>query len=172
MHAGDGKHALACPSLLLLAAPDAVRKDMEDYRKIMARVGWMLVAIGLIDIGVMVYCIMNRIGYSSSFNIFAVIAGIFLIRGNLASARVVAWFLAFSVVGIGLMLLIMSLIEPFSLRATQIKLAPLSFIATVLFSIIFRGRPLSLKHEKRQDLLQHVHYLPLPSVGSWLQVWA
>ena len=112
---------------------------MEDYRKIMARVGWMLVAIGLIDIGVMVYCIVNRISYSSSFNIFAVIAGIFLIRGSLASARVVAWFLAFSIVGIGLMLLIMSLIEPFSLRATQVKLAPLSFVTTVIFSIIFFG---------------------------------
>lgn len=112
---------------------------MEDYRKIMARVGWVLVVIGLIDIGVMIYCIVNQISYSSSFNIFAVIAGIFLLRGSLASARVVAWFSAFSVVAMGLMLLIMSLIEPFSLRVAQIKLAPLSFVATVLFALVFLG---------------------------------
>lgn len=109
---------------------------MEDYRRVMARVGWVLVFIGLIDIGVMIYCIMNQMSYSSSFNIFAVIAGIFLLRGSLSSARVVAWFSAFSVVGMGLILLVMILIEPFSLKAAQIKLAPLNFLTTVLFALI------------------------------------
>ena len=51
-------------------------------RTILRRVGVSLIAFGLFDIGVMVYCIINRINYSSSFNIFAVLAGIFVWRDH------------------------------------------------------------------------------------------
>jgi len=59
------------------------------------RVGWSLIAVGLLDIGLMVYCITNNLRYSSSFNIFAVAAGIFLLRQNMRTARVVSFFAAF-----------------------------------------------------------------------------
>jgi len=43
-------------------------------RTILRRVGISLIAFGLFDVGVMVYCIINRINYCSSFNVFAVLA--------------------------------------------------------------------------------------------------
>jgi len=48
------------------------------YQKILRNVGWALLWLGVVDVGVMIYCIANNIGYSSSFNIFAIIAGVFL----------------------------------------------------------------------------------------------
>ena len=51
-------------------------------REILKRVGVPLIAFGLFDIGVMIYCLINHINYSSSFNIFAVLAGIFVWRGH------------------------------------------------------------------------------------------
>ena len=51
-------------------------------REILKRVGIALIAFGLLDIGVMIYCLINHINYSSSFNIFAVLAGIFVWRDH------------------------------------------------------------------------------------------
>jgi len=59
------------------------------------RVGWSLIAVGLLDIGLMVYCITNNLSYSSSFNVFAVAAGIFLLRQNMRVASAVSFFAAF-----------------------------------------------------------------------------
>ena len=61
----------------------------QAYVHILKRVGGVLLVVGLIDIGVMIYCAVNRISYSSSFNVFAVIAGIFLLRGSLGAASIV-----------------------------------------------------------------------------------
>ena len=43
----------------------------------------MLISVGVIDIAVMIYCIINAMHYSSSFNVFSVTLGILLVRGNL-----------------------------------------------------------------------------------------
>jgi hypothetical protein len=53
-------------------------EQIDDHLQIMRRVGKVLIVVGLIDIGFMVYCIANRMGYSSSLNIFALAGGIFL----------------------------------------------------------------------------------------------
>ena len=53
-----------------------------EARTILRRVGLVLIAFGMLDIGVMIYCIANAINYSSSFNVFAVIAGIYVGRGH------------------------------------------------------------------------------------------
>ena len=57
-------------------------KISVEVRQILHRVGLALFVFGLLDIGVMIYCIISRINYSSSFNIFAVISGIYLWRGH------------------------------------------------------------------------------------------
>ncbi len=49
---------------------------MEEYRAILKRVGLVLIAVGLCDIIFMIYCVSQGQSYSSSFNIFAVIAGV------------------------------------------------------------------------------------------------
>jgi hypothetical protein len=54
----------------------------DEARRILHRVGLALFAFGLLDIAVMIYCLANAVSYSSSFNIFAVISGIYLWRGH------------------------------------------------------------------------------------------
>jgi uncharacterized protein YjeT (DUF2065 family) len=71
--------------------------DSQSYRAILRRVGVVLLVIGVADIGWMVYCIVNDISYRSSLNLFAVIAGILLIRGNLRAAATIRWFGVFFV---------------------------------------------------------------------------
>lgn len=73
---------------------------MAEHLSILRRVGWVLVVVGLLDVGLMAYCIANQQSYSSSLNVFAVIAGIFLLRGHLGAVRVVAWFSAFMLTGL------------------------------------------------------------------------
>ena len=53
----------------------------------------------------MIYCIVNDMSYSSSLNIFAVAAGIVLMRGGLKTAGVIRWTALFALSGlIGLVL--------------------------------------------------------------------
>ena len=73
---------------------------MNEHLPILRRVGWLLVIVGVLDIGLMIYCIANQLNYSSSLNIFAVAAGIFLLRGHLGAVRVVTWFTAFMFSGL------------------------------------------------------------------------
>lgn len=73
---------------------------MRGHLPILRRVGWVLVVVGLLDIGVMIYCIANQLDYSSSLNVFAVIAGVLLLRGHLGAVRVVTWFSAFMLSGL------------------------------------------------------------------------
>lgn len=96
---------------------------MEDYRAILKRVGIVLIVVGALDIGVMIYCIANRIAYSSSFNIFAIIAGLFLYRGNLTSARVIAWFAAGYFTCFAVLLLV-AFVAPPDLWLTEFRLHP------------------------------------------------
>jgi hypothetical protein len=68
--------------------------DMESrtHQAILRRVGGVLVAVGLVDIAWMIYCIVHGISYRSSLNLFAVIAGVLLLRGSLRTAANVRWF--------------------------------------------------------------------------------
>jgi hypothetical protein len=87
---------------------------------------------GLADIGFMVWCIVHQTRYSSSFNVFAVIAGIFLVRGNLKAARIVSFFAAFFI-AVFLVLMIAALFFiPFDLVITYLKLHPLLVVLLIL----------------------------------------
>jgi hypothetical protein len=112
--------------------------ESQTYRGILKRVGAVLVVIGLIDIAVMIYCIVNRISYSSSFNIFSVIAGMLLMRGGLKTAVAVRWFVTIMLSSFVTLLLAWPIIQPLGLTITQIRLnaggftAGMAFIALVL----------------------------------------
>ena len=110
---------------------------MKDYRTILKRVGLALVAFGLADIAFMIYSISQGQSYSSSFNIFSVIAGIFLIRGSLGAARLVTWFSAFMLTGfIGAIFLLFPFLQPFGLLVTQAKLNPMWFVTLLLMAAV------------------------------------
>ncbi|WP_379655438.1 hypothetical protein [Pseudoxanthomonas sp. UC19_8] len=109
-----------------------------NYRSILKTVGVMLVLFGLIDLALMIYCVVNGLGYSSSFNIFAIAAGVFLMRGSLRAAHVITVLCAF-IMGavIGVTLLILPFVLPIGLLVTQVKLYPgqslLSWLAALLW---------------------------------------
>ncbi|MGY0638955.1 MAG: hypothetical protein ACW7DW_18655 [Paraglaciecola chathamensis] len=109
---------------------------MEDSINPFRKAGIALLIIVVIDIGVMTYCIANKISYSSSFNIFAVVAGIFLMRGGIKTARAVRWFSAFLVVAFIGLLLATPFTTPFGLLLTQLKLNALSIVGSFGFGLV------------------------------------
>lgn len=112
-----------------------VAAPMEDYRPVLRKVGTVLVVVGLLDIAWMVYCLTRWWSYSSSFNVFAVIAGILLIRGSLPTARVVALFSAFFFTGFAGVALIFPIAArlPLELAWLSLRLHPLPVIGFLLF---------------------------------------
>ncbi len=113
-----------------------------DYRTSLRTVGIVLIVVGVLDIGLMVYCIAHGMSYSSSLNIFALIVGILLRRGSLRAARVVAFFSAFHFSGFlgGAVLLL--LLVPADLMWTYLRLHPMMVAATLLvlaFIVVLSG---------------------------------
>ena len=115
---------------------------MKEHMEILKRVGKVLIVIGLLDIAVMIYCIANGISYSSSLNIFAVIAGILLFRGSLRAVAVVSWFGPFLISAFACMIILWPFFQPIELTLLQLKLNPVSFcsslaIGPLVLSLLF-----------------------------------
>jgi hypothetical protein len=109
---------------------------MTEYLKILKHVGWTLVVIGVLDIGFMVYCIVNQISYSSSLNIFAVIAGILLLRGSLGTARIVTWFSAFVLAGLVLgSFIVFPWLRPLDYWLLTFRGDPLGFLLSIVVGV-------------------------------------
>jgi len=101
--------------------------DLEkntDARRILRKVGWVLLVVGVLDVGFMIYCILNRVAYASSFNILALIAAWFLFRGSLKAARVIAWFSAFMAASFTGFLLALPVLFPPGLLLVYLRLHP------------------------------------------------
>lgn len=119
-----------------------------QHTPILKRVGAVLLVVGLIDIAVMIYCVANRISYSSSFNIFAVVAGIFLLRGSLRAASIIRWLAVFALATFVALLIAWSFMQPIALTLTQIRLNPgksfamFAFMAFVLGLLVWLIREL------------------------------
>lgn len=112
---------------------------MEEVNNPFRKAGVVLLVIGIIDICAMIYCIANNISYSSSFNIFAVIAGVLLMKGSVKTARVVRWFSAFFVTAFVCMAVLFPATMPTQLLATQVELNPVGMIGLYAFLFIFTG---------------------------------
>jgi hypothetical protein len=100
-------------------------------------VGKALIAVGILDIGLMIYCIIYRISYSSSLNIFAVIGGIFLLRGSFRAASYIRRFTIFLLsFGLSALVLGMPILFPISLIITKFRLQP-SFLVINAMEFLF-----------------------------------
>jgi len=108
---------------------------MTDYHAILQRVGLAWIIFGFADIAFMIYCIARGQSYSSSFNIFAVVVGFFLMRGDLGATTVVTWFSAFALTGFIGVILIFPFFQPIGLLIVQAKLDPLGAVALGLMSL-------------------------------------
>jgi hypothetical protein len=91
---------------------------------ILRRVGAVLIVIGLLDVGLMIYCIAHGYKYSSSFNIFAVAAGIFLLYGNLLAASILRGFAIFIIAATLWIPLLLVFLLPWNLLVTMLRVCP------------------------------------------------
>lgn len=110
---------------------------MRTYLETLKRVGVVLVCVGLADVAHMVYCISTGRSYSSSLNIFAVIAGVFLWRGHLGATHLVTRFAAFFLAGtIGALLFLAPMLRPLDLWITQIRLNPIASVLALTMAAV------------------------------------
>ena len=109
--------------------------ESPSYRAILKRVGVVLLVVGLADIAWMIYCIINKISYSSSLNLFAVFAGVFLIRGSLRTASTVRWFGVFFFSAAVAMIFALPALQPMDLTITQFRLDPLNSAGGAVFVV-------------------------------------
>ena len=93
----------------------------DETHLILTRVGLVLISVGVIDIAVMIYCIINAMHYSSSFNIFSVALGILLVRGNLWAASVVRFFGALFLASSIALIAFLPFVQPISLTLAEIS---------------------------------------------------
>jgi hypothetical protein len=109
------------------------------YLPILRRVGLVLIVIGVIDVGLMIYFVVHRIGYASSFNVFAIIAGVFLMRGSLRAAALISRSAAFMLAGfLGIVLLCPVFLPP-GLALAALRLYPTRSLAYLAFVTAFLG---------------------------------
>jgi hypothetical protein len=124
---------------------------MQDHMPILKKVGKVLIAVGLVDIGVMIYCIANDISYSSSLNIFTVIAGIFLMRGSLRAVAIVTWFGTFLLAGFICVAMLWPFLQTIDLTLLQLKLNPASFLIFLAIGILLLGLLYWVVRELRRE---------------------
>ncbi len=108
----------------------------SEHTAILRKTGWALIVVGLLDIATMIYFVSRGMAYSSSLNIFAVAAGIFLLRGNLLAASAVRWFVVFLLASACSLLIVWPFMQPIGLTVTQIRLGgPLLAAASAAFTL-------------------------------------
>ena len=112
---------------------------MEDAYRILNRVGIALCVVGVIDIAVFIYCTVNNINYTSSFNVIAVIAGLFLIKGSIQAARIVTLFSAFLLAAFVTLLFTFPFMQPMELQLIDFKLNPVSWQVSIVFMFLATG---------------------------------
>ncbi|MEO8998788.1 MAG: hypothetical protein ABI227_02185 [Rhodanobacter sp.] len=109
---------------------------MDNYRWVLKRTGLVLIVVGLLDIAYMVYCITHGVGYSSSFNICAVVAGLFLLKGHLGAVQLITRFAAFMLsASLGMVLVLFPLLMPPGLWRARWHLDPLGTLGGVVFMV-------------------------------------
>jgi len=100
---------------------EATPIDAKTPADVLRRVGNVLIVVGLVDIAWMIHVISSGQNYSSSLNIFAVVAGFLLRRQSLRTARAVTSFAAFLFSGFVGTLVSLPIMFPLDLIATYIR---------------------------------------------------
>jgi hypothetical protein len=82
--------------------PRGKHPHISMYKEKLKRCGIALIIVGILDVSYMAWCLSHSRSCNTTFNIFAIIAGFFLIRGSLKAAKWTAYFgIFFLVMGIG-----------------------------------------------------------------------
>lgn len=125
--------------------------DDLAYLPILKRVGLVLIVVGLIDVGWMIYCIVHRMNYKSSLNIFAIIAGVFLMRGSLRTAKAISLYGALMLTGLIGIALLWPVFVPLGLAVTALRIYPMLALAYLTYVIGFLVLLLWVVHQLRSE---------------------
>src|SRR5262245_7296349 len=147
------------------AAPVRAR---EGERAVVRRVGVVLMVVGLADVAFMVYCVANGISYSSSLNLFALIAGVFLYRGSLTAARVSAHAAALLAGGTLVGLLVAPFLVPVRLVLVGFKTAPASSALGWILALVVPMLSLWVVRQLTSDAVTDAMDTPLRASYSLL----
>ena len=139
----------------------------DEARMILRRVGLALIVFGLLDIGVMIYCIASGVSYSSSFNVFAVLAGIYVQRGHPWWVKWTTRAAGFYAAAFCMIIPIAAFLFPRDLGALEFRLHPVGVIAGTVASISVIALLIWVYRELRQPAVLSVcapqGYSPGPS---------
>jgi hypothetical protein len=119
----------------------------SDYLPLLKKAGLVLVVVGLLDLGLMIYAIASQVSYSSSLNFFAVVAGVFLLRGNLRAASAVRWLALFFFAALVSVSVVSPFLLPLGLLATYVQVNPLAFMGSL---VVFAAALLLLGWQAKQ----------------------
>jgi hypothetical protein len=117
----------------------------------------------------MIYCIVNRISYSSSLNIFAVVAGILLLRGSLGTARVVTWFSAFMLSAFLLgAFMVFPWLQPLDYWLLKVRESPSGFLLSIALAAVVLGWMFWIYRQLRSPIVMEArvaagHKLGMPT---------
>lgn len=107
----------------------------SDYRSSFRTVGLALIVLGLLDVGVRLYHSITRQSFFISFTIFAVLAGVLLLRGSLITARITAFFSAILLSSFTVAFVIIPFLIPLDFTWTYFRLHPASTIGSFLLMV-------------------------------------
>ncbi|MEM9218864.1 MAG: hypothetical protein AAGD25_31560 [Cyanobacteria bacterium P01_F01_bin.150] len=105
----------------------------NEYLSILCKTGGVLVVIGICDIALMAYSLAMATSYAAHVHIFAIIAGFFLIRGNLKAASLIRSLSVFGIILLGGMFILALCSRPIGLTVTQLRLQPTVILGPAAF---------------------------------------
>lgn len=145
----------------------------QTYRTILKRAGWSLILFGLLAIGMMIY--RGDAGLNSMSNIltFGVVAGFFLMRGNL---QVTAWVTRFSafywMYRVFLIVIGIVVFQDQDLWMTQFRLSPiLSFVSCIFTGVLAIYLPwlyCQLRHPQILAAMRTSGMKAAPPISAWV----
>ncbi|MES1192440.1 MAG: hypothetical protein ABUS47_15375 [Steroidobacter sp.] len=106
-------------------------------------IGYILIAVGLIDFAVKIYCFFKDLTLAvSGFGVFAIASGIYVLKVGERSFTLLRYGFGFMVPNFVVMLVLFLLKQPSSLIYAQIRLEPFAFfglfaiqVLLILFSV-------------------------------------
>jgi hypothetical protein len=107
----------------------------DEARGILDRVGLALIIFGVLDIGVMIYSIVNSVNYSSSFNLFAVLAGVYVRRGHPWWVKWTTRAAGFYAAAFCTMVPMFAFLLPMDFVAIELRLHPVAAIAGAILTL-------------------------------------
>ena len=131
------------------------------------RLGWVLVIFGAADTALLAWSLQQKLLYPSPFNVFAIAAGVLMLRGSLTTAALVRWTAAFTLAAtLAAVLAVPFLVDPGLLTAVW-RLHPVASAAGVAALGLFLGVIAWMQFELERDVVRAA----LERIGKRWRLW-